>query len=138
MKTKSLFTALSLVFLCVVANAHQSDFGQRTDQQMAGSETSMQAKDEKQKVAPKLTGRLPRYFASVVSPEQRQEIYRIQNDYRKQIEQLQRQLEDLRLAELDEVTQVLSESQKRQVETRRAAASKRVNSKRTNEKAKTN
>ncbi len=61
--------------------------------------------------APGLTGRLPRYYASVVTAAQRKSIYQIQTAYRARIQDLQKQLDELKQIQLEEMNAVLSAEQ---------------------------
>ena len=60
----------------------------------------------------------------MVSPDQRVAIYRIQADYRVKLASIQKQLADLRAAELKEIEDVLSASQLRQVKSLRDQATR--------------
>ena len=61
-------------------------------------------------------GRLPRYFGKVgVSATQKQRIYSIQAMYRKRIEALNRELEDLRSQERNEILEALTPLQKQRL-----------------------
>jgi hypothetical protein len=72
--------------------------------------------DAKSKPAAKFRGRLPRYFGKVgVSATQKKRIYSIQAMYRKRIEALNRQLEDLRSQERKEVLEALTPLQKQRL-----------------------
>jgi hypothetical protein len=73
-------------------------------------------------------GRLPMYFAKVVSSEQREEIYEIQARYADQIEKLQEQLNELIAKRDAEVDGVLSAEQLEEVETMRRERSARLKS----------
>ena len=67
-------------------------------------------------------GRLPAYFAAVVSPEQRAAVYSIQAKYSKQIEDLERQIDELTAARDQEVDGVLTPEQLEKVNAKRAEA----------------
>ena len=72
--------------------------------------------DAKSRPAAKFRGRLPRYFGKVgVSATQKKRIYSIQAMYRKRIEALNRQLEDLRSQERKEVLEALTPLQKQRL-----------------------
>jgi hypothetical protein len=74
-------------------------------------------------------GRLPMYFAKVVSSAQREEIYEIQSRYAEEIEQLQQQLKDLIAKRDAEVDGVLSPEQMEEVQAmRRERAAQRKSS----------
>ncbi len=65
--------------------------------------------------------RLPPYFASLVDSQQREAIYQIQASMADKIAELERQLAELRQVELREMEGVLSDDQRLQLETLRAA-----------------
>lgn len=77
--------------------------------------------------ARKSHGRLPAYFATLVSAEQRQKIYDIQLTYTEKIAALERQMVELRAKQSDEVDAVLTPDQMGQIKKLRetAAAKKR-------------
>lgn len=115
---------LTRVFLIVlglavigVSSATQQFAAAQTKNGMNQSEASPIQKAELESSAegPKLSGRLPRYYSSVVRPEQRQAIYQIQATYRQEIAKLQMQLEELKQRESEEIAQVLSEEQRDRV-----------------------
>ena len=62
-----------------------------------------------------LTGRLPRYFSSLVDEKQRDEIYEIQASYRDKIEELEKQLADLRSKEMAAIEKVLTTTQRKKL-----------------------
>jgi hypothetical protein len=70
----------------------------------------------------KLKGRLPPYFADIVTEAQRQRIYLIQSTYTKTRDDLEAQLEALKDKELAEIESVLTPPQKLALEKARAAA----------------
>ncbi|MDX1944177.1 MAG: hypothetical protein SFU86_02120 [Pirellulaceae bacterium] len=75
---------------------------------------------KKEAKAPK--GRLPAYYASVVTEEQRTKIYEIQAKHQKAIDALKEQLEAAGKALEAEIEAVLSAEQKAKVEAAREAA----------------
>jgi len=78
------------------------------------------------KKAKKPRGRLPNYYRSVVSEEQRVKIYEIQARYRDQIAALKAQIEALTKEQNDKITAVLSAEQLQKIEQLAAeAAAKR-------------
>jgi hypothetical protein len=93
----------------------------------ACGQDSAEAKPAVEKKAPaKPRGRLPMYYAPVVSEKQREQIYAIQAKYADQIEQLQKQLDELKERRDGEVEAVLSPEQLAKVkQARDAAAAKR-------------
>ena len=68
-------------------------------------------------------GRLPAYFASIVDSQQREAIYKIRASMATRIADLEKQLEELRQAEMREIEGVLTDGQREQLETLRAARS---------------
>ena len=90
-----------------------------------------------------LTGRLPRYFSSLVDEEQRDEIYEIQTSYRDKIEELEQQLADLRSKEMAAIEKVLTTTQRKELADLRAGekpaakASSKTASSKTSEKTAT-
>lgn len=91
------------------------------------AEDSAEAKPAVEKKTPaKFRGRLPMYFASVVSQKQREQIYTIQAKYADELEQLEKQLNELKARRDAEVEAVLSPEQLDKVEAaKEAAAAKR-------------
>jgi hypothetical protein len=84
-----------------------------------------EGKAEKPKAAKKekeAKGRLPAYYGEVVSEEQRAKIYEIQKKYAQQIENLQAQLEALRVKQNEEIEAVLTKEQLDKVNALREAA----------------
>jgi hypothetical protein len=78
--------------------------------------------------AQKSRGRLPAYFATLVSAEQRQKIYDIQLTYTEKIAALDRQMAELRAKQSEEVDAVLTADQLSQIKKlREAAAAKKRN-----------
>jgi len=67
-------------------------------------------------------GRLPAYFADVVSADQKEKIYAIQAKYADQIKELNEQLEALDKKQDDEINAVLTAEQKAKVDAARAEA----------------
>jgi Spy/CpxP family protein refolding chaperone len=61
-------------------------------------------------------GRLPAHYAAVVNQQQREEIYKIQEEYRAQIELLETQLKDLKKKRDEKIQAVLTPEQKQQVD----------------------
>jgi hypothetical protein len=76
--------------------------------------------------AKKAKGRLPAYFADLVTEEQRTAIYKIQESHQKQIDDLEAQLAAARDKEMAEIETVLDAEQKEKLKKARAeAASKK-------------
>ncbi len=70
-----------------------------------------------------LTGRLPRYFASLINEEQRQAIYRIQHSVRQEVDMLEQQLASLKRSEMTQIESVLTAAQREQLELLRSKTS---------------
>ncbi|MBX3422834.1 MAG: hypothetical protein KF752_14870 [Pirellulaceae bacterium] len=67
-------------------------------------------------------GRLPRYFAGLVDPEQRDRIRELQADFRQRIEELTQQLDRLKQEELAACEEVLTDAQRKLLQRKRAEA----------------
>jgi hypothetical protein len=79
-----------------------------------------------EKAAKKAKGRLPPYFAQVVTEKQRTDIYKIQKTYEEQIDALEAQLKTLQTQRDTEMEGLLSAEQKQKLDKLRAdAAGKR-------------
>ena len=80
--------------------------------------------------AKKAKGRLPAYFADIVTEEQRTAIYKIQESHKKQIDDLEAQLAGARDKEMAEIEAVLDAEQKAKLKKAReeAAAKKKKKS----------
>ena len=72
--------------------------------------------------AKKAKGRLPAYFADIVTDEQRQAIYKIQESHKKQIDDLEAQLAAAREKEMAEIEAVLDAEQKEKLKKAREEA----------------
>ena len=84
-----------------------------------GGEAPAKAKPSaEKKEQPKFRGRLPMYYGDVVSQKQREQIYGIQAKYADQIEQLQKQLDELKASRDAEVEAVLTPEQQAKVKER--------------------
>lgn len=67
-------------------------------------------------------GQLPAYYAKVVTPEQREQIIKIQEEYQPRIEALEAQLRALINERNEKIEAVLTPEQKKQIEEAKAAA----------------
>jgi hypothetical protein len=67
-------------------------------------------------------GRLPNYYADVVTEKQRDEIYKIQEEYKPKIDALKAQLEALNKEMNEKITAVLTADQKKKIEDAATAA----------------
>ena len=90
-----------------------------------GQDKAKKAKTTENTAKPK--GKLPAYFADVVSAEQKEKIYAIQAKYADQIKELNDQLEAVRKKQSDEIDALLTAEQKAKVDAAReeAAAKKK-------------
>lgn len=78
-----------------------------------------------EKTTPKsIVRRLPTYFSLIINKQQRAEVYKIQDEYAKQIETLEAQLKALRKERDDRVMNVLTPDQKKEYEALKAKAKK--------------
>ena len=77
---------------------------------------------KKTEQAEKPKGRLPPYFADLVSEEQREKIYAVQAKYADQIKELNEQLTAVAKKQNDEIDAVLSAEQKAKVDAARKEA----------------
>jgi hypothetical protein len=104
---------------------------------VAGNATFSIGQDATAKAEKKAKGRLPPYFADIVTEEQRSTIYKIRAGYEKQVSDLQAQLESLREKEMMECEAVLDAEQKDKLnKAREAAAAKKKKKKSSEEPAK--
>lgn len=92
-----------LMALCVCWSAPQPS--------AQGAETAA-----KKGLAGKLRGRLPDHYPQVVTPEQREAIYKIQAEYQPRIQALKDQLQALQQEQKEKIAAVLTPEQKKQVE----------------------
>lgn len=103
----ALATALVLAMLAVRV-------GYTQEGQPAAEAAEQSEKPKQTRRAPR--GRLPNHYGKLgLSEEQRTKIYGIQQNYRTQVQDLQRQIEDLRQQETLEIQETLSEKQRTQL-----------------------
>jgi capsule polysaccharide export protein KpsE/RkpR len=69
-------------------------------------------------------GRLPNYYTDVVTEKQREDIYKIQEEYKPKIDALKTQLDALNKEMNDKISALLTAEQKKKVEDAAAAAAK--------------
>ena len=98
-----------------------------TDSPPAWSQDKPAKQESKEKPAArkKARGRLPRYFAKVVTQKQREDIYEIQARFAARIDELQKQIDELIRQRDQEVEAVLSSDQLAEVRKLREEAKKR-------------
>ena len=119
-------TRLSLLWLPIFFGliAYEAANGQQAEP--ASSKVAKQESPGKQAPAKRtLRGRLPAYFAAVVTRKQREEIYRIQARLQDEIDLLRQQINDLETARAEEVDAVLQPEQMEEVKKKRIAADER-------------
>jgi hypothetical protein len=86
----------------------------------AQSETKSKARSGKKAFDP--TRRVPMYFGQLgLTPDQRESIYKIQAKHMPKIEELEKQIEDLRDQMLQECEKVLKPEQKKMLDARRGS-----------------
>jgi hypothetical protein len=103
---------------------------------ITGSPLSVgQEKKATEKKTEKSKGRLPAYYADVVSGEQREKIYAIQAKYDAEVKELNAQLAALAKKINDEIEAVLTDEQKQKVADARADAGAKKKKKATDKKA---
>jgi hypothetical protein len=85
--------------------------------------------------AKKAKGRLPAYFADIVTDEQRTAIYKIQESYKKQIDDLEAQLAAAREKEMTEIEALLDAEQKEKLKKAREEAAAKKKKKTTTDAA---
>jgi hypothetical protein len=87
------------------------------------------------KAAKKAKGRLPPYFADIVTDEQRNKIYDVQLKYAKERDTLEAQLEELRSIEMGEIEALLDAEQKEKLRKAREEAAAKKKKKTTTDAA---
>ena len=118
---------LTLALAITTFSAHafaQEETGRRKSEKPSAKEMKSET-DEAPQPKP-VTGRLPRYFASIVDARQRVEIYAIQNSFRLQIQELEEQLEALKQSEMSEIESVLTATQRKRLDELRSDAAQRL------------
>ncbi|MEZ6137783.1 MAG: hypothetical protein R3C53_23090 [Pirellulaceae bacterium] len=118
MKAVNTFVALALLS-AGIAGAHAAQEEMPMKGQADGQVTD-NAVSAKTAAAPR--GRLPRYFAALVTERQREEIYDIQRTHAVRRAELELELEELRKTEISEIEAVLNKTQRERLEELRAAA----------------
>lgn len=97
---------------------------------VAAGSTALTAADAPVKPATnrKPRGRLPAYYTKVVTEQQRDQIYAIQEEYNPKIQSLESQLRELRKERDDKVEAVLTADQQKQVDAAEAKSRARKTS----------
>lgn len=73
-------------------------------------------KDSKEKEAVKFKGSLPSRWGQIgLSEDQKQNVYKIQGQYRDEIDKLQAKIEDLKAQQKKEMERILTEEQKKRL-----------------------
>jgi len=96
-----------------------------------------QEKKAAEKKTEKAKGRLPAYYADVVTEDQKTKIYAVQEKYAKQLKDLNDQLAALTKKQNDEIEAVLTAEQKSKIETARADAAAKKKKKASDKKVST-
>lgn len=117
-RTMAMFLLAALLIPAAGRNCSAQDPGSDPGGEAAKPDSALEAK--KARARPR--GRLPAYFSTVVSSEQREKVYSIQSRYLKQIDQLRRQIDELSKARDTEVDGVLTPEQLKRVNAKRAEA----------------
>lgn len=112
--------ALGVVALVLTGIAAQQPLRGQDAAKPEAKAAKPEAKAAKPRAKPR--GRLPAHYGAVVDDEQREKIYRIQQGYQSQIEDLQAQLATLREKQAAEIESVLTPAQKEKVKELTAAA----------------
>lgn len=90
----------------------------KQDEKTGGKKNGKKSKQVKSKYA-----RLPRYFGQLeLSDDQRSEVYAVQEELGRKIDELLRQLDELKLERDDQLKGLLTTSQKRKLTSRQNAA----------------
>ena len=111
-KSQAKWWLIPMLLLALVASSSRPTLGQR------GADGGGTTAKKKRKVR----GRLPAYYAKVVTSDQRKEIYSIQAKYNLEISKLRQQLMKLVKDRDRDVEEVLSTDQLQKVKAMRAAA----------------
>jgi Spy/CpxP family protein refolding chaperone len=82
-------------------------------------------------------GRLPNYYAEVVTEKQREEIYKIQEEYKAKIDAAKAQLETLTKERNDKISTILTAEQKKKIDEAAAKTKKAKEDKTTDSTPKT-
>jgi hypothetical protein len=77
---------------------------------------------EEKPAAKKATGRLPAYYTGVVTPQQREAIYKIQAEYTTQLDELKAKVASLTKERDERVAALLTPEQKEKIEKAKEAA----------------
>lgn len=109
-----------------------------TDDTRAQDDAKPAVKAEAKKERKKPRGRLPNYYSKVVTAEQRDTIYKLQGEFNGKIADLQTQIAELTKQRDEEVRNVLTPEQQKQVDELAAAAKKAAEERRKQKEAKSN
>jgi hypothetical protein len=115
-KTTFVFAA---VLAAMPATTAVSTFAKETQQADSSQVTATRQADAgvaNETSVKSFSGRLPRYYASLVDNQQRAAIYAIQMRFYREIESLERQLAALKKTEMEEIESVLTAAQRKQLE----------------------
>lgn len=128
MKTQTLCIVFFVAFAGVGAFSGVAVHGQQNSSTMRSTKADPTTTADSRAIRPQrmLTGRLPRYFAAVVSLQQRQAIYQIQSDYRTRLAEIEKQLDSLRVAQRQDIEALLSAEQLAEIRRSQEQAAKRL------------
>jgi len=98
-------------------------------------ESGFGADAEPAKKAAKKSHRLPPYYSDFVTPEQREKIYKIQDDFKPKIDALEAQLKTLKQQQSDKIEALLTPEQKKKLEAAATKAKEEQAKKRAEKKA---
>lgn len=106
---------LAVVMLCTLSgNLAAQEKGSSKSGSKSGSKSSSSKSETKES---KIRGVLPQYYRQLgLSDEQRQNIYKIQNDYAEKIDELEKKLEDMKAERNAKYLKELTRSQREQLE----------------------
>ncbi len=79
-------------------------------------QATAQTKESRNGGAKKIRGRLPAHYAKIVTEEQREQIYKIQEEYKPKIDAAKAQLDALTKEQEDKIAAVLTSEQKKKLD----------------------
>jgi Spy/CpxP family protein refolding chaperone len=120
-----MMTILATRFACWVALVSMVAASADAKRPVAGKT----GKPTVEKSASRTSHRLPAHYAQVVTQKQREQIYKIQDEYQPEIETLQKQLNALKQERDRKIVALLTAEQRKQIEEAAAAAKAKRKSK---------
>jgi len=116
-------TAVAADQPAAAGSAQSADSGQAAGTQATPSkEKKSTGKKTKGGKSAKPRGRLPNYFSGVVTDEQREKIYAIQNEFEPKIKELILKLDSLKKERDEKINALLTPEQKKKIDDLKAAA----------------